>query len=336
MEGEAVLKTSRRILGVLTVTVLMLLNIFWGIVNPSQVHAAGQFVNKVSTDGRAYKLYIPSRHDGQTPLPLVVMLHGCTQNPDDFAAGTGMNILAEQQGFLVAYPEQPIFANMNKCWNWFFPINQSRGMGEPASIAQVVNQIKKEYSVDHNRVYISGLSAGGAMSVIMGATYPDVFAAVGVGAGLEYKAAVTVAGAYAAMYSGGPNPEQQGELAYRAMGTAARPVPTIVFHGTADSTVHPVNADQVITQWAKTNDLASGVETIDDIPEGSEQGKVPGGRDYTRFFYKDGSGNILMEKYMIKGMGHAWSGGNSAGSYTDPKGPNASRILWKFFAAHPK
>ncbi|EGK11635.1 alpha/beta hydrolase family esterase [Kroppenstedtia eburnea] len=327
---------SRRILSVLAVFVLMLLNTVFSPLNPSPVHAAGKFVNKVSTDGRAYKLYIPSRHDGQTPLPLVVMLHGCTQNPDDFAAGTGMNTLAEKEGFLVAYPEQPIFANMNKCWNWFDPAHQSRNMGEPASIAGVVRQIQREYAVDDHQVHVAGLSAGGAMSVIMGATYPDMFAAIGVGAGLEYQAATTISGAYMAMLYGGPDPSRQGELAFRRMGTRARSVPTIVFHGTADYTVNPINADQVISQWARTNDLAVGGGGIDDISDGSEQKTAPGGYDYTRFLYKDGSGNILMEKYMIQKMGHAWSGGNSAGSYTDPKGPDASRIMWEFFASHPR
>ncbi|WP_342027767.1 extracellular catalytic domain type 1 short-chain-length polyhydroxyalkanoate depolymerase [Lihuaxuella thermophila] len=303
------------------------------------VHAAGQFIRDTAPDGRVYKLYIPSGYNGSTPLPLVVMLHGCTQNPDDFAAGTEMNVYAEQNNFLVAYPEQPSSANLNKCWNWFDSNHQSRGRGEPASIAGVVEDVKRNYSVDSRRVYAAGLSAGGAMSVIMGATYPDVFAAIGVGSGLEYKAATSMTSAYMAMINGGPDPVQQGNLAYQAMGSHARVVPVIVFHGTSDYTVYPVNGHQVISQWAQTNDRAGdGVDNnhIDDQADVTMNGSVPNGRTYTRYLYKDQNGNVVMEKIMVNGMGHAWSGGSTAGTYTDPAGPEASSMMWSFFVNHPK
>ncbi|UOO41026.1 PHB depolymerase family esterase [Priestia megaterium] len=300
--------------------------------------AAGSFTSK-TYNGRTYKLYVPSSYQGGAALPLVVMLHGCTQDPDQFAAGTQMNALAETEKFFVLYPEQPSSANSNKCWNWFDTAHQSRGSGEPALIAGMVNQIKSSYSIDADQVFVGGLSAGAAMSVIMGATYPDIFAAISVGAGLEYKAATSVTGAYTAMSSGGPNPIQQGDLAYSAMGEHKRVVPVILFHGTADYTVAPINAHQILSQWAQTNDRASdGLDNnnIDDTADQTLPGTVSGGRSYTQYIYKDTAGKTVMEKYMIEGMGHAWSGGSTSGSYTDPKGPNATKLSWNFFKNHPK
>ncbi|MEK4751334.1 PHB depolymerase family esterase [Priestia sp. FSL R5-0597] len=300
--------------------------------------AAGSFTSK-TYNGRTYKLYVPSSYQGGAALPLVVMLHGCTQDPDQFAAGTQMNALAETEKFFVLYPEQPSSANSNKCWNWFDTAHQSRGSGEPALIAGMVNQIKSSYSIDADQVFVGGLSAGAAMSVIMGATYPDIFAAISVGAGLEYKAATSVTGAYTAMSSGGPNPIQQGDLAYSAMGEHKRVVPVILFHGTADYTVAPINAHQILSQWAQINDRASdGLDNnnIDDTADQTLPGTVSGGRSYTQYIYKDTAGKTVMEKYMIEGMGHAWSGGSTSGSYTDPKGPNATKLSWNFFKNHPK
>ncbi|MBY0008718.1 MULTISPECIES: extracellular catalytic domain type 1 short-chain-length polyhydroxyalkanoate depolymerase [Priestia] len=300
--------------------------------------AAGSFTSK-TYNGRTYKLYVPSSYQGGAVLPLVVMLHGCTQDPDQFAAGTQMNALAETEKFFVLYPEQPSSANSNKCWNWFDTAHQSRGSGEPALIAGMVNQIKSSYSIDADQVFVGGLSAGAAMSVIMGATYPDIFAAISVGAGLEYKAATSVTGAYTAMSSGGPNPIQQGDLAYLAMGEHKRVVPVILFHGTADYTVAPINAHQILSQWAQTNDRASdGLDNnnIDDTADQTLPGTVSGGRSYTQYIYKDTAGKTVMEKYMIEGMGHAWSGGSTSGSYTDHKGPNATKLSWNFFKNHPK
>ncbi|WP_243555726.1 extracellular catalytic domain type 1 short-chain-length polyhydroxyalkanoate depolymerase [Priestia megaterium] len=315
--------------------IIFMLFLSLGAVSSS---AAGSFTSKTYS-GRTYKLYVPSSYQGGGALPLVVMLHGCTQDPDQFAAGTQMNALAETEKFLVLYPEQPSSANSNKCWNWFDTAHQSRGSGEPALIVGMVNQIKSSYSIDADQVFVGGLSAGAAMSVIMGATYPDIFAAISVGAGLEYKAATSVTGAYTAMSSGGPNPIQQGDLAYLAMGEHKRVVPVILFHGTADYTVAPINAHQILSQWAQTNDRASdGLDNnnIDDTADQTVTGTVSGGRSYTQYIYKDTVGKTVMEKYMIEGMGHAWSGGSTSGSYTDPKGPNATKLSWNFFKSHPK
>jgi poly(hydroxyalkanoate) depolymerase family esterase len=263
---------------------------------------------------RAYKLYVPSGYDGQ-PLPLVVMLHGCTQSPDDFAAGTQMNLLAEEQNVLVAYPAQSQSANAQKCWNWFNAADQQRESGEPALIAGITSQIMREHSVDPARVYVAGLSAGGAAAAIMGATYPDLYAAIGIHSGLACGAARDMPSAFNAMRQG-------GALGGRLSG---RPVPTIVFHGDEDKTVNPVNGDQVMDQFSGgAGRLSSEVS----------HGEAPGGLSYTRTVAGGAGGTPLFEQWRIHGAGHAWSGGSLSGSYTEPRGPDASREMLRFFLAH--
>ncbi|WP_270182223.1 extracellular catalytic domain type 1 short-chain-length polyhydroxyalkanoate depolymerase [Alkalihalobacillus sp. CinArs1] len=315
---------------------VILLLVCYSVLSPSSTLAAGQFTSG-SYGGKTYKLYIPEQYDQNQSYPLYVMLHGCTQDANQFATSTQMNALADEKGFLVLYPEQNSSANSSKCWNWFEPSHQSRGSGEPGVIAGMVQEIQTNYTIQQNQVYVAGLSAGAAMSVIMGATYPDIFSGVGVGAGLEYKAATTSSSAFSAMSSGGPDPTLQGRAAYSAMGSHAELLPVIVFHGTSDYTVRPVNGDQVISQWAVTNDLsATGTEDewIDDVPENTENLQVPGGRSYTLSDYHGQDGKVWMKKVIVESMGHAWSGGSSQGSYTDPQGPNASRMMWEFFNAN--
>jgi poly(hydroxyalkanoate) depolymerase family esterase len=301
-------------------------------------HGAGSFVSK-TYGGHTYKVYVPGGYVSGTPVPVVLMLHGCTQDPDQFATGTELNSYAESNTFLAVYPDQPTSIQSNKCWQWYDSAHQSRGSGEPALLAGLVGQVKTDYSVDSNRVYVAGLSAGAAMSVIMGATYPDVFAAIAVGSGLEYKAGTTQSAGTTAMTQGGPDPVTQGNAAYTAMGQYKRSVPAIVFHGSSDYIVYPVNGNQVLSQWAQTDDRASdGLDNnnIDDTADATVNGTVAGGRSYTDYVYKDSTtGATVLEKYIVSGMGHAWSGGNSAGSYTDPQGPKASAIIWQFFVAHP-
>jgi poly(hydroxyalkanoate) depolymerase family esterase len=271
------------------------------------------FVNEAGS--RAYKLYVPSGYSGQ-PLPLVVMLHGCTQSPDDFAAGTQMNELAEEQTFLVAYPAQAQSANVSKCWNWFNAGDQQRDRGEPSLIAGITRQIMRDLSVEHGRVYVAGLSAGGAAAAIMGSAYPDIYAAVGVHSGLACGAARDMPSAFTAMRQGGV-PQRGG---------AKQPVPTIVFHGDRDTTVNPVNGDQVIAQSKAGSDLRTTVS----------RGQAPGGISYTRTVACDESGHPMLEHWVLHGAGHAWSGGSPAGSYTEPQGPDASREMMRFFLEHPK
>lgn len=262
---------------------------------------------------RAYKVYVPSGYTGQA-LPLVVMLHGCTQNPDDFAAGTRMNELAEEQTFLVAYPGQPQSANMQKCWNWFNAADQQRDRGEPSIIAGIALAVAEEFSADRSRVYAAGLSAGGAAAAIMADTYPDVFAAVGVHSGIACGAARDIPSAFAAMNGGGVPKARK----------AGAGVPTIVFHGDADRTVSHVNGDQVIAQAAPTEALMRAVT----------QGRSERGMSFTRTVQTSASGRDMLEQWTLHGAGHAWSGGSTSGSYTDPRGPDASREMTRFFMKH--
>lgn len=275
---------------------------------------------------RAYKLYIPSTYRRE-PVPVVVMLHGCTQSPDDFAVGTGMNLLAEAHGFLVVYPAQPSSANAQKCWNWFSPGDQRRGQGEPSLIAGITRQVMRDHAVDPRRVYVAGLSAGGAAAAIMGRTYPDLFAAIGVHSGLACGAARDVPSALAAMRQGAGSMPPHPGTASEAEGHGQL-IPTIVFHADRDTTVHPRNGDQVIAQSgaAATNGLRAEVQ----------HGQVPGGRAYRRTLHIDDRGQAVLEQWLVHGGGHAWSGGNPAGSYTDPKGPDASAEMIRFFMEHPR
>jgi poly(hydroxyalkanoate) depolymerase family esterase len=263
---------------------------------------------------RAYKLYVPSGYAGQA-LPLVVMLHGCTQSPDDFAAGTQMNELAEEQMFLVAYPAQPQSANASKCWNWFSAGDQQRDQGEPSLIAGITRQVMRDFPVEPGRVYIAGLSAGGAAAAIMGSTYPDLYAAIGVHSGLACGAASDLPSAFAAMRGGSHS------AGSRRNGGSAGAVPTIVFHGDRDTTVSPINGDQVIAQARVATDLRTT----------TSRGQAPGGISYTRTVETDESGRPVLEQWVLHDAGHAWSGGSAAGSYTEPRGPDASREMMRFF-----
>ncbi|MBR1165749.1 alpha/beta hydrolase family esterase [Bradyrhizobium sp. DASA03005] len=272
---------------------------------------AGTFSNAAGS--RTYKLFIPSRFQGQRPL--IVMLHGCTQSPDDFAAGTRMNFLAEEQNCYVVYPEQPSGANQSKCWNWFRTGDQRRGGGEPSMIAGITRQIMREHPIDPKRVYVAGLSAGGAAAAIMGATYNDLYAAVGIHSGLACGAASDLPSAFVAMRQGGGS---------KANADGKTSVPTIVFHGNRDTTVHPKNGDQIIEQSARATRPTTKVL----------RGRVPHGHAYTRTVLIDGAGRAISEHWDIDGAGHAWSGGSPAGSYTDPQGPDATREMLRFFLEH--
>src|SRR5215211_5162372 len=253
---------------------------------------------------REYFVYTPANYQLGSAVPLLLMLHGCDETPQDFATVTQMNQLADQKQFIVVYPQQTSGDNPLKCWNWFEASNQSRGSGEPAILAgitQTVQQSTDRWTIDPRRVYVAGLSAGAAMAVILGATYPDLFAAIGVHSGLEYKAATNQSVALQAMILGGPDPTQQGTLAYHAMGSFARVVPTIVFHGTSDFRVWPVNGDQVIRQWMQTNRLASqGAYTAAFTkPSSAIPGQVPGGRSYTVYTWNDSSGNAVQVYWKV-------------------------------------
>lgn len=263
---------------------------------------------------RNYKLYAPSGYKGQA-VPLVIMLHGCTQSPDDFAVGTRMNALAEEQLFLVAYPEQSKSANAAKCWNWFNAAQQKRDHGEPSLIAGITRQIMRDFNIEPGRAYVAGLSAGGAEAAILGAAYPDLFAAVGIHSGLPCGAAHDMPSALAAM--------QHGKATASNRKGPAPTVPTIVFHGDRDKTVNPVNAEQILALAGAENLTAK-----------TSRGRTAGGLNYTRTLMLDEAGKPMLERWILHGAGHAWSGGDPAGSYTDPRGPDASREMLRFFFEH--
>jgi poly(hydroxyalkanoate) depolymerase family esterase len=291
---------------------------------PIEIPDGAQYLSRsyaCAAGRRSYKLYIPSQHHAGGRRPLVVMLHGGTQDADDFAAGTRMNALAEEHGFLVAYPIQCKSANPSLCWNWFKPEDQVRG-GEPSIIAGITSEIIAEHDIDPQRVFVAGLSAGGAMAAVMGATYPEIYAAVGVHSGLPYRSATDVASAFAAM-RGDPG-QQRRQRKTRPTSDHASRVRTIVFHGDADHIVHPSNAGNIVEAQAKTGDSV-------------ESAKAPtsASRTHTRAVTRDKSGTVVVEHWLIHGSGHAWSGGSADGTYTDPHGPDASREMLRFFLEVP-
>ena len=269
-----------------------------------------------------YRLYEPRRADPAALLPVVVMLHGCKQDSEDFARGTGMNAVAERDGFLVVYPEQLRKANQMGCWNWFEAQHQRRGAGEPAMIAALVQSVVASHGGDPKRVYVAGLSAGGAMAAILGELYPDVFAAVGVHSGLPAGSASDVPSAFGAMRKG-PGP-------HAVVGRRAVAIPTIVFHGSSDKTVAPGNGQAIVQQQLAAH--AAGGTWL----EREEAAPAQAQRAATREQWLDEQGQVRLESWRIAGGPHAWSGGHASGSFTDPQGPAASEAMARFFLKHAR
>jgi poly(hydroxyalkanoate) depolymerase family esterase len=290
-------------------------------VRSADTDLGGQFLSRTFTGAsgqRAYKLYLP-RHRTGAPAPLIVMLHGCTQDADDFAAGTGMNALADRHGAVVVYPVQPQSANPSKCWNWFKPTDQQAGKGEPALIAGITQEVMRAHDIDPARVYVAGLSAGGAMAALMIDRYPSLYAAAGIHSGLPAGSAHDLPSALAAMHGGKGMPTRKAATAP----TLARR-PLIVFHGDADHTVHMANATQLLAPFEASGGRAE-----------SEKGQDRAGRAFTRKRVTTRDG-VDAEQWIVHGAPHAWSGGTRAGTYTDPTGPNASAEMLRFFLAHPR
>ena len=286
---------------------------------------AGSFVNKAGA--RDYKLYIPSRADSGQALPLLVMLHGCTQDPDDFAQGTRMNDVAEQHDCFVLYPGQHKKYNGHACWNWFKPAHQRREEGEPSIIADMTRHIAGVYPIDPARLYIAGLSAGGAMTAIITATYPELYAAAGIHSGLAYRAAHDLESVIMAMKNGSKpfKSAKSSTSTERSHGGAVpRFVPTIVLHGDRDQTVNVKNSDRIVATL-KAGLIQHDIKVKKNVQAGS---------DFTRTLYQDGSGQTCIEDWRLHGADHFWSGGDPRGSHTSAKGPNASEIMMRFFLAH--
>ncbi len=287
---------------------------------------------------RSYKLFVPARI-GAVPPPLVVMLHGCTQSADDFAAGTQMNRLAAEQGFLVVYPEQASSANPSKCWNWFKAQDQARDAGEPSLIAGIVREVAARHGVDPRRIFVAGLSAGAAMAVILGETYPELFAGVGAHSGLPYRSAHDMASAMAAMKGGrgGSAGPVAAPLATGAHGAlrkkTAQAVPTIVFHGDRDHTVQQANGIEIAQQATAAH---TAVEAGGALSASLERGTSPAGRSFSRTLHVDAAGRTRVESWTVHGAGHAWAGGSASGTYTDVRGPDASAEMLRFFLALPQ
>ncbi len=299
---------------------------------------AGQWLSKTSWDWlwgiRDYNVYIPDGYTPGQPMPLVLGLHGCLQNPSQFAGASRLNQKADQEGFIVVYPNQATWANPSQCWNFMLTINQSRGSGEPAAVMKMVNWVRSHYSVDSHHMYVMGVSAGAALTSIMMACYPDVFAAGAVEAGPMYKAAVGPITAAAAMLVSSPyDPNQRGYDAWSCGGKRHLLTPVIVFQGNSDIVVNPRNADQVTQQFLQTSDYADdGYDnnTVAYSPTSSWQGAVPGGHTYTVKQYNY-DGQTLAIQYNVDGMNHAISGGDESYLFTDADGPDSTSIIWNFF-----
>jgi poly(hydroxyalkanoate) depolymerase family esterase len=287
---------------------------------------------------RDYRLYLPAGLAKDRPAPLVIMLHGCKQDPDSFAAGTRMNRLADRHGFLVLYPRQGSGHNAQHCWNWFDAASQ-RGWGEAAIIAGMAEEVARRHPVDRHRVYVAGMSAGGAMASILASCHADLFAAAAIHSGVAYRAATSPWTALSALdQGGGTPPDDAGRDAWKCSGSGRRAMPVIVFQGESDDRVRPVNADRIVGAFAQMNDLADDGRDNDSVNARATAARteaVPGGRNYLVREYT-AAGRTLIREYRVEGMGHAWSGGDESQPYNDRFGPDASALIWEFFSRHTR
>ena len=327
--------TAARLLGAFSAAICVVALAFATFSADGQASlASGKLTSGTYTSSSgtlSYELYVPSSYRPGTSVPLVVALHGCTETADVYRQLSGWDTLAEAKGFIVVFPEQSTSRNYGRCWNWFLQADMQRGSGEPAMIAGLTTDIEHTHFIASHRVYVAGFSAGGAMANVMGATYPDLYAAVGVGSGCEYDGLPCVGWQ-------GPDPTLTGRLAYAAMGTRARMMPAIVFQGDADSIVAPANAPLIVREWQVTDDYADDGSlngSVPTAPTGFTNGVSPGGRFYTLTTYGDGHGHQLIQYWLVHGMNHAWSGGSATQQYSDPAGPNETAAMYAFFLSHP-
>lgn len=286
---------------------------------------------------REYQVWIPSGYQAGTPVPLVLVLHGCLTDPNSMAAVSRFNELADRDRFIVVYPRQNVTSNPQRCWNFMLSTNQTRGAGEPSILAGIVREVRNRYSVDAARMYVTGISAGGAMTSTMAACYSDLFAAAAVHAGGMYKGGVGLVTAAESLLLGSPyDPDERGKRAWQCAGSPRRLMPVLVFHGTSDIVVNPVNGDQTVRQFVQTNDL--GDDGSDNNSAAyvatsttSHATPVANGRTYTVATYRNSGGTVVAQKYTIDGMNHAWSGGPPVWPFSDERAPDATGISWAFF-----
>lgn len=286
--------------------------------------------------GYRYRLFVPESDASDSEKPLLVVLHGCKQSAEDMAGVSRFDSLAAAEGFVVLYPEtRPSNRNPFGCWRWWAPENQIRKGGEPEVIVNMVTEAGSTTGVDRERIYVTGLSSGGAMSAILGALYPQTFAAVGVHSGMAYAAAGNETCALHTMSNGAERPESRAAVAYHAQGRQHRPMPLIVIHGSEDSVVAPKNAGLLIQQFAQLNDLSDdgdgANQSIDAVADTARSDKLADGRPFQTRSYIDARGEVIMREIMIDGLGHAWSGGPPGAEFSDPEGPDAGSLFWSFF-----
>ena len=282
---------------------------------------SGTYTNAAGT--RSYLGYLPSGYHPGTAVPLVVALHGCTESDDVFRQLSHLDSLAEARDFIVVYPNQDSHANPMSCWNWFNSQDMQRGSGEPAIIAGLTQWVEGHYSVDPNRVFVMGFSAGGAMADVMGATYPDIYAAIGIGSGIQYGGIDPTL-----------SPTQAGQKAFSAMGSHARDLPVLIFHGGQDNIVPPKNATNLVQQWQTTDNLAAAY-SVPTSPTQTVNQQSSGGQAYTVTHYATSGGRDIIQSWLVPSMNHAWSGGCGCESYADPPGPDESSAMYDFFLDHP-
>jgi poly(hydroxyalkanoate) depolymerase family esterase len=302
--------------------------------------APGRFVDGAFTSDagtRRWRLWVPSGYDAAKRHALVVMLHGCTQDPNDLARGTRVTEHADRRDILVLLPEQPVSANVKKCWSWYDPANQQRDAGEPALIAGMTRQVMGDWAVDPQRVYLGGISAGAAMAALVAVSYPDVYAAVALHSGIPYRAAANVMEGVSAMTTGAPDTPRLARAAYEAMGARARPIPAIIVQGAADPVVKPINALHTRDLWLAMNALArrAAPEMVSSPATPTRRTETQaGGLDVVTECYDTATGECEVEMLTVAGLGHAWSGGSKLGTFTDERGPDATAEMLRFLLAH--
>ena len=299
-----------------------------------------------SEGARPWRLFVPSKRSttpanaSATPSMLLVVLHGCTQNADDIAAGTRMDAVAEEQGFYVLYPEQLSTANARGCWNWFDAAHQARGHGEPAIIASMIAELLQRpelaKAVDHAQIHLVGISAGAAMANLIAAAYPEQFASLTSASGISWRAATDVARALTVMQKGSGDGLQSAEAIVQSMGAQARALPTLVIHGGRDAVVNPRNGDETAQQWVGVHDLMRARRNVAAlVADAAPRTRIDNSYTVNERDWRDERGAAQVSLVRIDELGHAWSGGSSAGTFTDAKGPDVTRLIAAFCASHP-